>query len=120
MVLQSLGQSVGRLATKLDTQPDIVVENRLDMRANDVLNEAHDILLQREERYDDFHVTAIRTAAMQSIITEDKRSPEGFCLDMVAVKLARIYNSPDHLDNYVDAICYLAEAAALVKMKEVE
>ncbi len=38
----------------------------------------------------------------------------------IAVKLARIYNSPDHLDNYLDAICYLAEAAALVKMKEVE
>jgi len=34
---------------------------------------------------------------------------------MVATKLARIYNSPDHLDNYLDAICYLAEAAALTK-----
>ena len=90
------------------------------MQANDVLNEAHDILLQREARYDDFHITAIRTAALQQIITESKRTPEGFCLDMVAVKLARIYNSPDHLDNYLDAICYLAEAAALMKMKEVE
>ena len=91
-----------------------------EMTANDVLNEAHDILLQREERYDDFHITAIRTAALQSIIHESKREPESFCLDMVAVKLARIYNSPNHLDNYLDAICYLAEAAALMKMKEVE
>ena len=90
------------------------------MTANDVLNEAHDILLQREERYDDFHITAIRTAALQSVITESKRSPEGFCLDMVAVKLARIFNSPEHLDNYLDAICYLAEAAALMTLKEVE
>ena len=90
------------------------------MQANDVLNEAHDILLQREARYDDFHITAIRTASLQSIISEEKRTPEGFCLDMVAVKLARIYNSPEHLDNYLDAICYLAEAAALMKMKEVE
>lgn len=90
------------------------------MRANEVLNEAHDILLQREERYDDFHITAIRTAALQSVITESKRSPEGFCLDMVAVKLARIFNSPEHLDNYLDAICYLAEAAALMTLKEVE
>lgn len=90
------------------------------MRANDILNEAHDILLQREERYDDFHITAIRTAALQSVITESKRSPEGFCLDMVAVKLARIFNSPEHLDNYLDAICYLAEAAALMTLKEVE
>ena len=90
------------------------------MTANDVLNEAHDILLQREERYDDFHITAIRTASIQSVVSETPRTPEGFCLDMVAVKLARIYNSPDHLDNYLDAICYLAEAAALMKMKEVE
>jgi len=90
------------------------------LNANDVLNEAHDILLQREARYDDFHVTAIRTAALQSLIHEEHRSPESFCLDMVAVKLARIFNSPDYLDNYLDAICYLAEAAALIKMKEVE
>lgn len=90
------------------------------MNANDVLNEAHDILLQREARYDDFHITAIRTAAIQSLIHESKRTPEQWCLDMVAVKLARIFNSPDHLDNYLDAICYLAEAAALTKMKEVE
>ena len=90
------------------------------MRANDVLNECHDILLQREERYDDFHITAMRTAALQSIIHEEKRTPEQFCLDMVAVKLARIYNSPDHLDSYIDAICYLAEAAALVKTEKEE
>lgn len=90
------------------------------MKANDVLNEAHDILLQREERYDDFSITAIRTANLISIISEQERTPEQWCLDLVATKLARIYNSPDHLDNYLDAICYLAQAAALVKMKEVE
>lgn len=90
------------------------------MRANDVLNEAHDILLQREERYDDFSITAIRTANLISVISEHPIQPEDWCLNMVATKLARIYNSPDHLDNYLDAICYLAQAAALVKMKEVE
>jgi hypothetical protein len=40
---------------------------------------------------------------------------------MVATKLARIYNSPEHLDNYLDAICYLAQAAHLAtESKEVE
>ena len=96
------------------------MESRLEVRANDVLNEAHDILLQRSERYDDFSITAYRTASLQSIIHEEPRTAEQWCLDMVATKLCRIYNSPDHLDNYLDAICYLAEAAALVKMKEVE
>ena len=83
------------------------------MRPNDILNVAHDILLQREDRYADFDITAYRTAAIQTIIHEEPRSAEQWCLDMVATKLARIYNSPQHLDNYVDAICYLAQAAHL-------
>ena len=87
----------------------------VEMRASDVLNEAQDILLQRAELYDDFHITAVRTAAIQQIIHEEPRTAEQWCLDMVATKLARIYNSPNHLDSYLDAICYLAEAAALVK-----
>ena len=91
------------------------------MNANDILNEAHDILLQRQERYDDFDITAYRTSALQSIIHEEPRSPEQWALDMVATKLARIYNSPQHLDNYLDAICYLAQAAHLATTsKEVE
>ena len=92
-----------------------------EMNANDVLNEAHDILLQRQERYDEFHITAFRTASLQTLIHEEPRTPEQWCLDMVATKLARIYNSPNHLDNYLDAICYLAEAAALTKLdKEIK
>ena len=85
------------------------------MRANDILNECQDILLQRAERYDDFHITAYRTASIQTLIHEEPRHAAGWALDMVATKLARIHNSPDHLDNYLDAICYLAEAAALMK-----
>jgi Domain of unknown function (DUF6378) len=90
------------------------------MRASDVLNEAQDILLQRAERYDDFHITAYRTASMQTLVHEEPRHPAGWALDMVITKLARIHNSPDHMDNYIDAICYLAEAAALVKTDKVD
>ena len=42
------------------------------MNANDVLNEAHDILLQRQERYDEFHITAFRTASLQTLIHEER------------------------------------------------
>ena len=83
------------------------------MRPNDILNVAHDILLQREDRYADFDITAYRTAAIQTIIHEEPRSAEQWCLDMVATKLARIYSSPKHFDNYHDAIAYLAQAASL-------
>lgn len=90
------------------------------MRASDVINQCQDILLQRAERYDDFHITAFRTASLQTLIHEEPRTPEQWCLDMVATKLARIYNSPKYLDNYVDAICYLAEAAALIQTSREE
>ena len=90
-----------------------VAESRLEVRANDILNEAHDILLQRENKYGEFDITAYRTASLQTLIHEEPRSAEQWCLDMVATKLARIYNSPQHIDNYLDAICYLAQAAHL-------
>ena len=96
-------------------------ESRLEMRASDVLNEAADILIQRENKYGEFDITAYRTASLQTLIHEEPRTAEQWCLDMVATKLARIYSSPEHLDNYLDAICYLAQAAHLVKTKnEVE
>ena len=83
------------------------------MRASDVLNEAISIIYQRENQYGEFDITAYRTASLQTLIHEEPRSAEQWCLDMVATKLARIYSSPQHLDNYLDAICYLAQAAHL-------
>ena len=83
------------------------------MQAADVLREVANIIEKREQQYGEFHVTAYRSAALQGIINEEVRSAEGWCLDMVATKLARVYQSPKHMDNYIDAIAYLAEAAAL-------
>ena len=83
------------------------------MRASDVLNEAISIIYNRENQYGEFDITAYRTASLQTLIHEEPRSAEQWCLDMVATKLARIYNSPQHIDNYIDAICYLAQAAHL-------
>jgi hypothetical protein len=89
------------------------VESRLDMRASDVLRQVAEIIDEREEQYGEFHVTSYRTAAIQSIFHEEPRSAESWNLDMVITKLARMYQSPKHFDNYIDAIAYLAEAAAL-------
>lgn len=90
------------------------------LNADEIIDKAHDILLERQDKYGEFHITSYRTASLQTLIHEERRTPEQWCLDMVATKLARIYNSPDHLDNYIDAICYLAEAAALVKTPKEE
>lgn len=83
------------------------------MRASDVLRQVAEIIDEREERYGDFHITSYRIAAMQSIFHEEPRSSEDWNLDMVITKLARMHQSPKHIDNYIDAIAYLAEAAAL-------
>lgn len=90
------------------------------MRAFNVLDEAMDILVQRETKYGEFDVTAFRTAAIQSLIHEEPRTAEQWCLDMVATKLARIYSSPSHIDNYIDAICYLAQAGHLATLSKEE
>ena len=90
------------------------LESRLaEMRASEILRQVAEIIDEREERYGDFHVTSYRIAAMQGIFHEEPRSPEDWNLDMVITKLARMHQSPKHMDNYIDAIAYLAEAAAL-------
>lgn len=93
---------------------------RPEVRASDVLQEAANIIDQRESNYGEFDITAYRTASLQTIIHEEPRSAEQWCLDMVATKLARIYSNPQHIDNYLDAICYLAQAAHLAKTNQEE
>ena len=71
-------------------------------------------LIESRANYGEFEVTAFRTAQMQSILHEEIRTPEGFCLDMVVAKLARIHGDRNHLDSYLDAIAYLAQAASII------
>ena len=83
------------------------------MTADEVLERAKGLIDQRAN-YGEFEVTAFRTAQMQSILHEEARTAEGFCLDMVVAKLARIHGDRNHLDSYLDAIAYLAQAAAII------
>ena len=83
------------------------------MNTDEILNRAKE-LIQERAIYGEFDITALRTAQLQSIINESPRTAEGWLLDMVVTKLARITNDPNNLDHYLDSICYLAEAAAFV------
>lgn len=83
------------------------------MRTDEILDQAKAIIESRAA-YGEFDITAMRTAQMQQILHEERRTPEGWLLDMVVTKLARITNDPNQLDHYLDAICYLAEAASFV------
>lgn len=83
------------------------------MTPNDVLDKAKEIIESRAN-YGDFEITAIRTASMQAILHEEIRTPEGWLLDMVVTKLARIHQNPTNLDHYLDCIAYLSQCAAFV------
>lgn len=81
------------------------------MTTDEVLQRAKE-LIQERAIYGEFDITALRVASVQSIIHEEPRHPEGWLLDMVAVKLCRWVNDKQNPDHILDAICYLAEAAA--------
>ena len=83
------------------------------MNTDEILDKAK-TLIEDRAAYGEFDITAFRTAQLQSIISESVRTPEGWLLDMVVTKLARITNDPNNLDHYLDAICYLAQAAAFI------
>lgn len=81
------------------------------MNTDEILNRAKELIQQRAV-YGEFDITAMRTARMQTILHEEPRSPEGWLLDMVTVKLCRWINDKNNADHLLDAICYLAEAAS--------
>lgn len=81
------------------------------MNTDEVLTRAK-ALIQERAIYGEFDVTAIRTAAMSSILHEETRTPEGWLLDMVVTKLCRWQNDKSNPDHLLDAICYMAEAAS--------
>lgn len=83
------------------------------MTPNDVLDKAGKLIDERAN-YGDFEVTALRTASMQAILHEEIRTPEGWLLDMVVTKLARIHQDPKNLDHYLDSIAYLSQCAAFI------
>lgn len=81
------------------------------MTTDEVLNRAKE-LIQERAIYGEFDITAIRTAAMSTILHEESRTPEGWLLDMVVTKLCRWQGNKGNIDHLLDAICYLAQAAS--------
>lgn len=105
----SAGYQVTRLVTALASG----VESRWQMAAIDYLAKAGNVLAEREENYGDFDIMSYRAASLQTLIFEEKTTAEQWALGMVATKVARICVDPHNEDNYIDAMCYLAQAASL-------
>lgn len=54
-----------------------------------------------------------RIAALWSIVLQQKVYPQQVAVCMALVKVARLVNSPDHLDSYIDAAAYMAIAGEI-------
>ena len=80
----------------------------------DLLSHAFELINARGADYDnaaDIEQNYREVAAVASVITGKALTPRDVAMIMVCLKLLRSKSSPDKLDNYVDAMNYMAFAA---------
>lgn len=83
------------------------------MKANEVLLSATDIIGDRGRIYGHPRVNQTRIALRLQQMLEIPISDYQACLAMVEVKLARLQETPNHIDSYIDAVAYLSLACEL-------
>ena len=88
------------------------------MKASEVLLSATDVIGDRGAVYGHPRINqnriAIRLQTMFEFPVEDYQA----CLAMVEVKLARLQETPNHIDSYIDACAYLALAGELISEED--
>jgi hypothetical protein len=84
------------------------------MKATEALINAIDIMQDRGKVYGHARVNFARQSARFSSVLSQEVTDSQAALLMVEVKLARITESPSHIDSYLDAICYLAISLELL------
>ena len=80
------------------------------MDFGDILRTSAQIITQRKASYGPPTEGFERAAVIASTALDKSVSPYEVAMILHAVKLARISTSPKYLDNYVDAVSYLAFA----------
>ena len=83
------------------------------MKATEALINAIDIMQDRGKVYGHPRINQGRIAARLTCLFDIPVTDSQAALAMVEVKLARITESPNYTDSYVDAIAYLAIALEL-------
>jgi hypothetical protein len=83
------------------------------MKASEVLLSATNIMFDRGAIYGHPKINQDRIARRLSSLFDFPIADYQACLAMVEVKLARITESPGHIDSYIDACAYLAIACEL-------
>jgi hypothetical protein len=80
------------------------------MKHTDIINEAMTLLAPRGAVYGSVKANHERIARIATELTGKIWGARDVAMVLVAVKLSRIAQSPDHVDSYIDAINYLSFA----------
>jgi len=83
------------------------------MKSSEILLSATDIIGERGRVYGHPRINQTRIALRLQQLLEIPIADFTACLAMVEVKLARIQESPHHMDSYIDACAYIALAGEL-------
>ena len=84
------------------------------MKASEVLLSATDVIGNRGRVYGHPRVNQGRIATRLQQLLEMPIEDYQACLAMVEIKLARLQETPNHVDSYIDACAYLALACELI------
>jgi hypothetical protein len=80
------------------------------MKHTDIITEAMTLLAPRGAVYGSVKANHERIARIANEITGKSLLAHDIAMILLAVKLSRIAQSPDHVDSYIDAINYLSFA----------
>lgn len=84
------------------------------MKASDALGQAQAIIRERGESYGDVRDNMYTTAARFSMTLGHKVTAAQVCLLMIDLKLARLKETPNHIDSVMDIMGYAALLAEVI------
>jgi hypothetical protein len=98
-------------ATKMDGQKDMRGAER--WQAKGILTNASDTITERGTTHGHYDQTMLRTAKLWSTFLETQLEPNDVAICMALVKLARIMETKNVYDSWVDFVAYAAIAGEL-------
>lgn len=83
------------------------------LRAKDILTNAADIIDERARTHGHYDLTMLRTSKLWSDFLEREIDPMDVAICMALVKVARLMETRNEHDNFLDAVAYFAIAGEL-------
>ena len=90
------------------------------MKAQPLLRELSKTLKQRGENYGTMRENHQRIADIWSVVLQSPITPEQVALCMAGVKMARLVQSPDHEDSWLDLAGYAAVGAEIADDRQTD